>query len=793
MRTLLLLLVCTWGTPVRVRAEDSGILPTPKDFQRTAGVIRISETTPVEFLAPSKVSETVDVAVDLIRKALRGRNPGIELRRFDLARKHSRGAVQIILSSYADWVRLGEPEQGDVLNSSERQLLGAPGVTGQEHILWVDPDPGRVYLIGASDQGVLYAAVSFVQLLKGDTATIRIEGCQIRDFPDFEYRLAADWLMNVEIDRWSYDWGDGVSGYLNRIKRKLDLCLDHKINMVLFHGFGWGTDLFPGFGSLFRELNHYARQRGIHLVTGGYGASYGMSYQSGPLYEEAPYLGKLFMNRDSYPDGKVYECMGFSYSREGGMNPSTTGSCRANDELNRLKAAELREYVEKTEPGGILIHHEDFGGFEGTQGAWLQRCDRCRARWPNDDLKALDGGAGGLAHGYRQFVETVGSVRNLETGYDGSRDCIIFLVSPVYGTDSTSAQDWDNVLELWKNIAQLLPSSKNIQIAFRETYPLQGTTRRFVDDFNRVMQEIDKPFRVFMVFVGGANYFYNDYPVVSSPALNASFLGAGTIYNGGSGFNQEPMQLIEAEYSWNVRSTGFYRDPKSYESAHRIRLDLQDNRVWPQEIWGSDGLLETACVRLYGPKAAPAMVRFNALHEEASEDETPPRMWTKLYPLTSMWRNLALDSNSWPLQITQSRLVQFMKEHNLTAPDLHERLTSRWIKWGRVTGEGQRLVEAALRATRSDQPSRGDLEHLLTMLQVGGRFASLLADFHTFLRTPPGDPKAALGKTVLNQAETLESFIQTRLGAETLHPAGGERGASLRALSKIRQTVSPGD
>ena len=69
-------------------------------------------------------------------------------------------------------------------------------------MLWVDPANRSIYLIGSGDQGVLYAAVSLTQLINGAAGEIQIEGCQIRDHPDFEYRLAADWLMNVEIDRW---------------------------------------------------------------------------------------------------------------------------------------------------------------------------------------------------------------------------------------------------------------------------------------------------------------------------------------------------------------------------------------------------------------------------------------------------------------------------------------------------------------------------------------------------------------------------------------------------------------
>jgi hypothetical protein len=150
--------------------------------------------------------------------------------------------------------------------------------TGQEYVLVTNPRERAAYLIGRSSQGVLYAAASLLLLITSTSDRVRIPAIHIRDFPDFKYRLAADWLSNVEINRWVYDWGDGVEAYSARIKRKLDLCVRYKINMVLAHGFGWGVDFFPGFAGMMRDLNAYARNRGIKMVTGGYGASYGIAY-----------------------------------------------------------------------------------------------------------------------------------------------------------------------------------------------------------------------------------------------------------------------------------------------------------------------------------------------------------------------------------------------------------------------------------------------------------------------------------------------------------------------------------
>ncbi len=127
-----------------------------------------------------------------------------------------------------------------------------------------------------------------------------------------------------------------------------------------------------------------------------------------------------------------------------------------------MKAEELRRFVEAVEPGALLIHHEDFGGFNGTQEFWKQRCARCRSRWPNDALAAKDGGAGGLAHGYAELVRAVNSVKNPAGGYDAARDCQIVLISPVYVPDSPASEDWSNVLELWQNTAVQLPGQTTL-------------------------------------------------------------------------------------------------------------------------------------------------------------------------------------------------------------------------------------------------------------------------------------------------------------------------------------------
>jgi len=654
------------------------VFPTPQFYQLSEDQVILKKASEVSFVLPSQFEPRIEVAAKLVSSRLEGLGLEVKASRVKLGQATADNAFKFFLLPFS---QMPTPGKESILDEADRHLLATKENTGQEYVLVIRSQERTAYLIGNTGQGVLNAAASLVQLITKANDTVRMPAVHIRDFPDFKYRMAADWLSNVEINRWSYDWGDGVHGYVARIKQKLDLCTNYKINMVLAHGFGWGTEFFPGFAAMMRDLNAYARDRGIKMVTGGYGASYGIAYQSGPLYEEAPYLGKIFKNRDSYPNGAIYQCMGFSRSKDPSIDTRTLGSCRGNEVLNDLKAEELRQYVDKTEPGGLYIHHEDFGGYQGSQKSWLQRCQRCRKRWPNDDLKASDGGAGGLANGYRKLIQAIQTVKNPQTGYDASRDCTIILVSPVYHTDSQTAQDWDDVLELWQNVGKQLPKSSNVEICFREIFPLKGSTRKWVPEFNRAMSEAQLPFKIFMFFAGGGDNFTSDYPVVASPALNRSFIGSEAIYNGGSGFAQEPLQLINAEYSWNSRSNGFFQDPETYEEAVGLWQSYLTNQSRPGPLFDSDGLLHRVCTLLYGHRAGEHVAQLHTTFSLADEKETPPGMWSKLYPLSVLWRNLAVDSAGWSKEISDPKLKRFLVQKSMTSSEYHRNMASRWGKW----------------------------------------------------------------------------------------------------------------
>jgi len=364
------------------------------------------------------------------------------------------------------------------------------------------------------------------------------------------------------------------------------------------------------------------------------------------------------------------------------------------------------------------------------------------------------------------------------------------LVSPVYDANPESKTDWDNVLDLWRNIGKGLPKSSNVEVCFREIFPLKGSSRKWIPDFNRVMAEEHLPFKAFMFFAGGGDNYQSDYPVVASPSLNRSFLGAETIYNGGGGIHQEPLQLINAEYSWNSRSNGFFADPGTYEEAVDLWKKYRVNDSLPVQVFGPDGTLERACALLYGRRAGKHVAELNRTFVLADQNETPPAMWTKLYPLSVLWRSLAVDAAGWTKEISDPKLKHWLSERGLDSLAYHGNMASRWAKWKDISSKGQRQVQGALAESDLVPESRGDLEYLLACLNVGTQFSDLLSDLHAWLGSQREQEERL--HSCREKVGELEKFIHRSFKTGVIDPSGSDIRAWLAALKKIRLILSTG-
>src|SRR5579885_2010703 len=696
-------------------AADMDILPTPHYVEALGADVRFpGHEIRVHVSGPElEVAETLLArAFPDARFAIGGMDAGIFLH--DYSASH---------------------EVGVALNFLDRQLLEESPLRKQSYVLRTDGH--AIWVVGGGSAGVLYGAATAAQLLRENGGRIEAPGTYIRDYPDFPYRAAADWLLNTEINRWSLDRGQGLADYGRLVRKELDRAALFKINVAVIDGFGWSLDKRPpGYAALMRELNRYARRRGMLLQYGGYGAAYDIAQRPGE------YQGTVFLNREAYPDGKVYQCLAFP-ERQGGIDPRTMGSCRSNEELNRLKAEDLARFVEAVEPGLLYIHHEDCCVFEDFQKAWLGRCERCRRRWPNDSLIAPDGGAGALAHGYGNLINAVNRVRH--DGYDAARDTQITIVSPVYMPATARSEDWGQVLALWRSITRLLPRAENVQICFREILPQQGGGRRWVELFNSMMRAGHLPFGAYVFVVGGAENFLTDYATTGIPAMNAYYRGARTIYNATGDAYRGPMEVLAAEYSWNARSTGFYRDPANAAEMSGVERWIY-TPASPAEIYGPGKLFDRICAHLYGPGAGPRMSEYYRLAAHIPDVPVPPpppdrpyyagrktrylpRIWEYATALPDYWYHLLLDSQTWGAE-PEPGYEASLKAFNVTAGELHRRLARRWQLACQLNRRGAERVQAAI-AAHPKPDTVEDLRFLEELFRVYQPLLEALRDYHT--------------------------------------------------------------
>lgn len=352
-----LMLICTAATS----AGAAQIVPTPQYNEPVKEALLIAHGGRlVVALGPAKVGEgkKLRLASDFVRRDLEAADSSLRVE-VEAGSVAKAAGAHIYLWDYS-----ANRQPGAGLSFLDREVLTDADHYGQSYVIRT-PDKESMWVVGSTEEGVLLGAMSVLQLISKTSDGVELAGAYIRDYPDFRYRAAADWLLNGESSRWALDRGQGVEGYKRLCERKMDEALRYKINMVVFDGFGWGLkERFAGYGEMMRSLNQYARARGMHLLYGGYGASYGITYQTGPLYEAQSYLGQVFQNRESYPDGPTYECMGFPRAKKG-VNPRILEAAGPTTSSTNSKATKYGNSSRQSNPELCISTTRTLGVFGG--------------------------------------------------------------------------------------------------------------------------------------------------------------------------------------------------------------------------------------------------------------------------------------------------------------------------------------------------------------------------------------------------------------------------------------------
>jgi hypothetical protein len=416
--------------------------------------------------------------------------------------------------------------------------------------------------------------------------------------------MCADWVLTWDWEINGYDWGDGLEAFLTRCKRKIDLCARFKVNRVRFLGGRispgppYMKERYEQIKRIALQLNRYARRKGVVLQFSS--SSWGVDYYNWGL----PYPQPWLLNRESYPDGPVYRCVG-----------GTTGGCLSNDALSDIIAGRQKQLVQDLEPGSIYLHHIDAATHAELVTLWKNRCPRCRQRFPDDQPHSARGYAAAVAGLYNRLSAELRSVRKADSGYDASRGLEIVFASPGYSYWSESDAEWAKELNYFAEIGRQLRDRRNVQITFREQYKRLDNRGLRIEEMARTLDQAGWPNAAFVFAVQGGDFLDSCNLFVSSPVLTATYAGAGTLYQFNGHAHSELQVLANANFAWNHRAPGWV-DPMPFAGAALRQEAARYARGARHSEFLYGRFLDTACAALYGDKAGARIAGLYRLERD---------------------------------------------------------------------------------------------------------------------------------------------------------------------------------
>jgi hypothetical protein len=728
------------------QGEIRGLIPMPKQCSLESGTLAIvtDGKSNLVVVMPENPDAKEALAAKWVAKEVTERSSVTpEITADDAGSRSDRITTRLVLASFNRPSR-NLTQLENLLDSADRELLADARRSEQGYVLRAGE--GRIAIVGGTPQGTLYGAMTLLQLFQGDRDGLSVPRVHVRDWPDFRYREAENWTYTEGRQHWGrgwcYDWGDGVTNYRKRVESIFDRCLRYKINMICFSsGFGesfydmWNADQFP----MQKDLNRMADQRGIKLMIGGYGIGCNVGGFG------IPPAASDMVNRKSYPDGEKYLC----------LTTSDMGNCRANDALTKRIQDRIRDYVRKTEPRALYLHHEDSDTYASAEWLWKHRCDQCRKRWPNDEMAAADGAAGGFAHGYNALCDAMFNVKNSDSGYDAARDCLVMFVSPTYTASFESDAVWDKQLAYWKTVSGLLRYKKNVCIGIREQFlRADNGKKRVLEMANSLRSGGDGP-GLFLFFVSPASIYQLGPLFAPVPAAMSRLNeGAEVAYYMCGNIFQEPQILMNAAYMWNSDSPGAIALPSKAGECLDLYNRYARRQSDPPGIFDQDGFLQFACRLLYGEKAGRHMETLYAM---------------KRFPLC-----LARELYIW---------------------NARSGLYYDWAPELKTTQEAISCVDAALRESDCKPENRALLERFLKSLRAGEQFAQIRLAYQqlpplAFLPSTTDDELKSKAAQVESRIHEMEKYLDDNFSFDWATPRGGDIGIWRSHLADMRGVLT---
>lgn len=547
---------------VDLRAWDElDIVPMPKNIKLTDRDLELSPGGAALVIGP-EASRQSRIGADWINRRLEetggkeplpvvseGRIPG--------------GVTAVIIGTVTDNPLIARAVRARAVDVG----YGNPGERGYE--IRRSSDGSRIYLAGADDIGVLYACVTFGELLEHRDGGVYWRAAEVRDWPDFlrvgmRGELSGSRLPEIEAlvgFRFARIQNQPPSPefreeYLRLIREAKDRLLRRKVSEFQYV-FAWEDHRDAPDESLFlvREGVEYGIERGI--------AARGPS--------EAPFVG---LKKD-YPD--VESELRVPWGRY--AQQWIRGWAPRYDEIRVETARSLAEWVKKVGFTDVHTHDTDTGGYHNP-AQWEERGEESRERWGADYAAAT-------AHKHMIYYKELKSANpGLRIHFTLYPYNITALVPdspermPSGGEDPRARE---RIIDTWRSWGELMPddvtfcirenTAKAISV-FRELWPhgLKGSQYVFNRQWGNFLNE-DPSF---------AGQYFRDKRDKYSPAVFEFYV---------------PLRGLAArEYSWNVNAPG---------AGYGVRLSPEETAACRREARIYQKVYPRVVRNLFGRGAAP--------------------------------------------------------------------------------------------------------------------------------------------------------------------------------------------
>lgn len=613
------------------------IIPTPQYALISSKKRKIFET-PVKIFLDCKKTERLNAAISLLSREFS--DYGIKVQRETASNNYASEAI--VLTDSADIFN-------NLLSEKDSEIFTKNRYAEEQGYVLISRKDTPVIIYAKNDMGLAYGVTTLLQLIEVKNSHISIPNVHIRDYPEFRYR-GSNWLTWAEAGVWSYDRGDGIEAFRKRIIDRLDFSLLYKVNLIVFDGFGWSIDRFPEYTSLMRDLNREARLRGIHLMFTGYTSSYGAS-------GIGLYKGEVFENRKKYPDGKSYPCISkniFIDHNDALERGGHLGTCLSNKKLMKLKIQELVDFVEKVEPGALYLHNIDVEPIDMCRKIWKKRCDECKKQWPDSNIFSEKGMAGAFAYFYSEIAKAVNGVKKRD--YNPERDCLILNISPGYSIPEVDDANWDDTVKYWAAVSKYMIKFKNIKVSIREQFRNHNSDKLRISQMTNALKKNGGNHELAIALFYGAGGAYNDFNFLCNPAMNYLYEGSEVLMTNSGNAYQEPLQLFNAECSWNTASGKkiIGKLPQTYDGAYKLFNKYKFSEVYPEKVFGKDGFLKMACQKLYG-ECGDGMYKIFAMRGRNNECAVP-YLWHMQFDITPF----QIRKMSWKNQLDEEGIREYI-------------------------------------------------------------------------------------------------------------------------------------